>query len=202
MERPETSAESGPWPQRQRTGHGTRFTAEVVRKPSSPSAPSGVRTLGDKAENRTTAQIDNTSTLAPVNSANQLTSLSVGGALTFEGSTSEAATVTVGGQPAATTATNEFVGKVAVTGGTQNVTVTAVDPGGATRTNTYSVATTGTGKTFTYDDNGNILSDGTRVYDRPRRSHNQASRTPRSPECHARSFSKAASRCLERYGDD
>lgn len=124
----------------------------------------------DKAENRTGEQIDGVATQATHNVLNQLTSASPGGPLQFAGTTNEAATVTVGvvGQaatPAQTTAANDFKTQVSVPTGTTNVEVKATDPAGNTRTNTYQVSQSGTGKTFTYDGNGNMTSDGTRTYE-------------------------------------
>jgi YD repeat-containing protein len=69
---------------------------------------------------------------------------------------SEPATVTVGGKAAAVTADNRFEGQTAVPGGTGQVAVTATDPSGNLRTNTYEVTQGATSKTFTYDPNGNL----------------------------------------------
>jgi RHS repeat-associated protein len=45
------------------------------------------------------------------------------------------------------------------------VAVTATDPSGNSTTNTYEVTSSGTSKTFTYDANGNLTSDGTRTFE-------------------------------------
>jgi len=124
----------------------------------------------DKAENRTAEQVDGAVTQASHNVLNQLTTSTPGGAIHFGGTTNETANVTVGvvGQapvPARTTATNEFNALVSVPPGTTNVEVKATDPSGNLRTNTYSVSQSGATNTFTYDGNGNMLSDGTRTYE-------------------------------------
>lgn len=49
--------------------------------------------------------------------------------------------------------------------GTNNVTITAVDGNGNTTTDTCEVTSTGASKTFTYDANGNMTSDGTRTFE-------------------------------------
>jgi RHS repeat-associated protein len=43
--------------------------------------------------------------------------------------------------------------------------VTATDPSGNSTTNTYEVTSSGPSKTFTYDANGNLTSDGTRTFE-------------------------------------
>ena len=96
---------------------------------------------------------------------NQLVSQQAGGALVFKGSVSEPATVTVGGQPATVTTDNRFEGQADVPEGTGQVQVVATDPSGNVRTSTYEVSQAGTPKTFTYDLNGNMTSDGTRTYE-------------------------------------
>ena len=77
----------------------------------------------------------------------------------------EPANVTVGGKPANVSADNRFEGQAVVPSGTGQVQVTATDPSGNVRTNTYEVSQAGAGKSFTYDGNGNMTSDGTRTYE-------------------------------------
>jgi RHS repeat-associated protein len=96
---------------------------------------------------------------------NQLVSQQAGGALVFKGTVSEPANVTVGGKPATVTADNRFEGQAVVPGGTGQVAVTATDPSGNVRTSTYQVSQGATSKSFTYDLNGNMTSDGTRTYE-------------------------------------
>jgi RHS repeat-associated protein len=119
----------------------------------------------DPAGNRTAEQIDDAVTGASYNNMNQLVSQQAGGALVFKGTVSEPANVTVGGKPATVTADNQFEGQAVVPSGTGQVVVAATDPSGNLRTNTYEVAQDATSKTFTYDANGNMTSDGTRTYE-------------------------------------
>src|SRR4029077_1152691 len=100
------------------------------------------------------------------NAVDELTSRAGGGALRFAGSTNEAATVTIAGKAAQTSATNDFSGTAAVTPGTNSVAIVATDPSGNTRTNTYNVTVPGgSAGTLAYDRNGNLTSDGTRMYE-------------------------------------
>ncbi len=119
----------------------------------------------DSAGNRLAEQIDDAVTGASYNNMNQLVSQQAGGALVFKGSVSEPANVTVGGRPATVTADNRFEGQAVVPGGTGQVAVTATDPSGNVRTSTYQVSQGATSKSFTYDANGNMTSDGTRTYE-------------------------------------
>jgi RHS repeat-associated protein len=96
---------------------------------------------------------------------NQLVSQQAGGALVFKGTVSEPATVTVGGTPATVTVDNRFEGQADVPEGTGQVDIVATDPSGNVRTSTYEVSQAGAGKTFTYDLNGNMTSDGARTYE-------------------------------------
>ena len=73
------------------------------------------------------------------------------------GSTNEAATVTVGGQPATTAADNSFKGTVTPQSGTTTFSVVATDGSGNTRTSTFQVTgVTGSAATLSYDENGNL----------------------------------------------
>ena len=96
---------------------------------------------------------------------NQLVSQQAGGALVFKGTVSEPANVSVGGKPATVTADNRFEGQAVVPGGTGQVAVTATDPSGNVRRSTYQVSQGASNKSFTYDANGNMTSDGTRTYE-------------------------------------
>ena len=118
----------------------------------------------DPAGNRTAAQNDDAVTASTYNNMNQLVSQAAGGALTFKGTVSEPATVTVGGRPATVTADNHFTGAAVVPSGTGQVAVAARDMAGNLRTNTYQVSESGVGASYTYDANGNLTSDGTRNF--------------------------------------
>jgi RHS repeat-associated protein len=119
----------------------------------------------DLAGNRTAEQIDGVVTGASYNSLNQLVSQQPGGALRFAGTLNEPATVTVAGTAVSVTPDNRFEGPATVTSGTSVVTVTAQDGSGNLRTNQYEVSQSGASKTFTYDANGNLISDGSRTFE-------------------------------------
>jgi RHS repeat-associated protein len=119
----------------------------------------------DPAGNRTTEQIDDAPMQATFDNRNRLTSQQPGGALLFKGSLNEPATVTVAGTPATVDAANKFQGTAPVVSGTSNVVVTATDPSGNLRTNTYQVTISGSTKTFTYDANGSLTGEGAKTYE-------------------------------------
>ena len=73
--------------------------------------------------------------------------------------------MTVGGKSGTVTTDNRFEGQAVVPTGTGQVAVTATDPSGNLRTDTYEVTQGATSKSFTYDLNGNMTSDGTRTYE-------------------------------------
>ena len=120
----------------------------------------------DNAGNRTSEQVDNGSTTAAYNSANQLTSLVSGGPLRFKGSLNEQGKVTVASKPANVDTNNVFIGSASMTVGTNVTSVIATDYSSNARTNNYQVVVAGgVNKTLTYDNNGNMTSDGTRTYE-------------------------------------
>ncbi len=57
-----------------------------------------------------------------------------------------------------------FRAKVPVTAGSNNVTIKATDPANEQTNQTWQFTAAATGKTYTYDANGNLLSDGTRTF--------------------------------------
>jgi len=117
----------------------------------------------DPVGNRTTSQLDGQVTGASYNNLNQLLSTQAGGLMQFTGSLSAPATVTVGSN-AATLSGTTFTGYAAVTTGSNQVQVTAKNAGGQT-THIYGVIVSGSaGRSFTYDANGNMLSDGVNTY--------------------------------------
>ena len=116
----------------------------------------------DKAGNR--IQVGN-GTAPPknydVNTLNQLLSARDHGRTTFAGTVDEPAKVTVNGQPAKMTSNDggapyRFEAVVNLDAGANTVVVQAKDGRNNTSTKNYSVATTGTTKTFEYDGNGNL----------------------------------------------
>lgn len=152
--------------------------ANVVSWGTTPNSGAGSRSIGtdptpvvlkryaygyDPAGNRLGEQIDDVLTGASYNNMNELVSQQPMGALRFEGTVSEPATVTIAGKPATVSSANRFDGAAAVSGGTNTVAVTATDPSGNSRTNSYQVESTGSTKSFTYDANGNLTGDGSRT---------------------------------------
>jgi RHS repeat-associated protein len=119
----------------------------------------------DPAGNRTTEQVDDSPVASVHNNVNRLTSQDGGGALTFKGTVSEPATVTVQSKPAPVTGGNVFAGSAQVTPGTNTLAVVATDPSGNTRTNTYQVSVATTPKTQSYDANGSLISSATKTYE-------------------------------------
>lgn len=119
----------------------------------------------DPAGNRTAEQLDDLVMAGLHNTVNQLTAGQPGGALLFRGAVNEAASVNVAGQPATVAPDNKFEGTAQVASGTNAVTITATDPSGNVRTNTYQVNVSGATRNLTYDANGNLISDGTRTYE-------------------------------------
>ena len=83
----------------------------------------------------------------------------------FSGTVSKYSTVTVGGNPASLDASNNFRGMASVSSGTNNVPIIAQDVDGNVSTNTYQVVVPpGSGSSYTYDLNGNLIGDGTNTY--------------------------------------
>jgi RHS repeat-associated protein len=119
----------------------------------------------DPAGNRTSEQIDDAVTLATHDNLNRLLTHQPGGVLTFKGTLNEPATVTVNGKPATVDATNRFTAGVPVAAGTNAITINAVDASGNATEAVYEVDQSGPEKTFTYDANGNMTSDGTRTFE-------------------------------------
>ncbi|MBX3203340.1 MAG: RHS repeat protein [Labilithrix sp.] len=116
----------------------------------------------DKAGNR--IQVGD-GTTAPrnyeVNNLNQLLSERDHGRTTFAGYVDEAATVKVNGKPAKVMSTDggapfRFESLVDLDAGANTVVVEARDGQNNVATETYSVPTTGTSKTYEYDANGNL----------------------------------------------
>jgi len=119
----------------------------------------------DAAGNRTTEQIDDSPAASVYNNMNRLMSQDGGGGLTFRGTLSEGATVTVQGKPATVGVDNGFEGKAQAAPGTNTVAVVATDPSANIRTNTYEVGVSAGPKTFLHDANGSLETNGTKGYE-------------------------------------
>jgi RHS repeat-associated protein len=117
----------------------------------------------DSAGNRTVEQIDDAVTLSAHDNLNRLTSQAPGGPMVVAGTLNEPGTVTISGVPALVDANNTFRATVPTVTGANTFTIVARDPSGNTTTQTYEVNVAGTGKTFTYDANGNMTGDGART---------------------------------------
>ena len=118
----------------------------------------------DPAGNRTVEQIDDVVTLSTYNVLNRLTSQVPGGQMVVAGNLNEPGTVTISGASATVDANNNFRGKVPTTTGTNAFTIVAKDASGNTTTQQFQVDVAGTARSFAYDTNGNLLSDGTRSF--------------------------------------
>jgi RHS repeat-associated protein len=119
----------------------------------------------DSAGNRTFEQVNDAVTGWTHDSLNRLATQVGGGQLRFAGTVSEPATVTVSGVSASVSGANAFEAAVPVATGTPQVTITAMDPNGNTAAATYEVEVAANGKSFSYDANGNLTSDGTRTFE-------------------------------------
>jgi RHS repeat-associated protein len=138
--------------------YGYDATYRLVSADRSSGTPSRWRFAYDAVGNRTADQTGDASNGAVFNSLNQLLSRAPGGALAFRGTTNEPASVTIAGQPAQTTSANTFSAQTPVASGNTDVAVTATDPSGNARTNTYRVSESGATASYTYDPNGNLTT--------------------------------------------
>ena len=118
----------------------------------------------DSAGNRTVEQIDDATTLSVYDNLNRLTSQTPGGPMVIAGSLNEAGTVTISGVPAAVDLQNNFRGSVPMATGTNTITIVAKDISGNTTTAQYEVDVTGPSRSFSYDANGSMTSDGQRSF--------------------------------------
>jgi RHS repeat-associated protein len=111
----------------------------------------------DAAGNRTLEQVGGDSITAQANSLNQITSLDSSMPVTFTGTTSIPALVTVNGAAANTTTARYFGTSIRLSDGGNTVTVQAVSASGVSKTAGYFINTV---KTLKYDANGNMTTDG------------------------------------------
>ena len=119
----------------------------------------------DRAGNRTSEQIDDAVTSANHDALNRLGSQQGGGALVFNGTVSEPASVTIQGKPVTVDSNNRFSGSVPAPNGTTTVVIAATDGSGNQSTATYEVDQASASSVFTYDANGNLTSDGIRTFE-------------------------------------
>jgi RHS repeat-associated protein len=107
--------------------------------------------------------LDDVPLKASYSNMNRLQSQDPGGLTRFAGTLSEPAQVSVQGKAVNVMTDNSFSGTTTLTGGTNTIQVVATDYSGNARTNTYQVTVSGSSKSFTYDNNGNLTGDGTRT---------------------------------------
>jgi YD repeat-containing protein len=119
----------------------------------------------DAAGNRTAEQIDDNVVKFSYDNLNRLVAQQAGGPIKFVGTTSEPANVTVAGIPAVSSADNVFSASPSLASGANTVSIVATDPNGNATTKQYQLTLSGTPRTFNYDANGNMISDGVRTYE-------------------------------------
>lgn len=125
----------------------------------------------DLLGNRTGEQVGQGTVMNPTkatyNNLNQIQTLQSGrGPLRIEGAVNKASTVKVNGQSVTVDASNRFGATINATTGTNSFTVSATDASSQTTTRNYSVyVPAGSDRSYTYDFNGNLLSDGLRTYE-------------------------------------
>jgi RHS repeat-associated protein len=119
----------------------------------------------DRAGNRTTEQIDDQVTLSTYDVLNRLTKQQAGGALRVAGLVNEPATVSIQGNPAVVTSEGRFTGAVQTIPGSTPFTIEAIDASGNRSQQAFQIDTAAQTRTFAYDANGNLTSDGTRTFE-------------------------------------
>jgi len=111
----------------------------------------------DAAGNQILAQVGGDSITAQANSLNQITRFDSTLPVTFTGTTSIPALVTVNGAAANTTTAKYFGAPIRLSDGSNTVTVHAVSASGVSKTAGYFINTI---KALKYDANGNMTTDG------------------------------------------
>jgi RHS repeat-associated protein len=111
----------------------------------------------DAAGNQILAQVGGDSITAQANSLNQITRFDSTLPVTFTGTTSISALVTVNGAAANTTTAKYFGAPIRLSDGGNTVTVQAVSASGVSKTAGYFINTV---KALKYDANGNMTTDG------------------------------------------
>jgi RHS repeat-associated protein len=170
-------------PERWRYGYDRADQLTSALKETTDAVPAVLQRLAygyDPAGNRVFEQMDDTVTAWSHDALNRLVAQAGGGVLQVVGTVNEPAafdvaqavpsasrgtTVTIQGQAATVSSTQAFAGALPVVPGTNVFTIRAVDPSGNAATATYEVDVTDAPKTFTYDANGNLTSDGTRSFE-------------------------------------
>jgi RHS repeat-associated protein len=111
----------------------------------------------DGVGNRLVERVDDMPSTWTYDDANRVLARAAGGSVRVAGTTSEAATVTLDGQPATSVGGQGFEGEIEAPAGTSTFEVQATDASGNPRTSTYEFDA-GTGSaTYDYDANGNLI---------------------------------------------
>lgn len=123
----------------------------------------------DPAINRIAELTETAAITAHYNDLNQLTRIGGGGKTLVEGTIDKPGHVTVNGQPArmysvAGTPDWLFLREIDVTEGTNTVDIVATDESGNVTTESYEFQIAGELAALAYDDNGNLVDDGTRTF--------------------------------------
>src|SRR5581483_6537385 len=119
----------------------------------------------DPAGNRLSEQIDDAVTTRSYDALNRLVEQHGGGSVVVKGQVNEPATVTINGAPATVQLDGTFQGTATLTGATTTVNVVATDAGGNATTAVYEMDQAAASRTFTFDANGNLTSDGSRTFE-------------------------------------
>jgi len=112
----------------------------------------------DAVGNRETYQIGESQVMTSAyNVRNQLLTRDAGGRLQVSGSLNEPGTVTVDGNPAEMRAGNTFEATIDAAPGVNTFTVQATDASGNVESKDYELTVSGTGASYQYDPNGNLI---------------------------------------------
>ncbi len=119
----------------------------------------------DPAGNRTSAQLDDVVATTSYDHLNRPVGKAPGGPLTFAGSVSEAANVTIQGHPVIVDHGNAFRGNALTTSGTNTATIIATDASGNVASQNYQVDVSASTNVLASDADGNLASDGLRTFE-------------------------------------
>jgi RHS repeat-associated protein len=137
-----------------------QLVAAIVPNPIS-QLPQAFFYSYDLSGNRTQEQIDSSINTSVFNSTNEYNGEIVGGSMTFEGTVSEPASVTVGGNAAKLDSSNNWLGSAAVMPGANIEPIVATDAHGYSISKSINVTVTGgPNRSLAYDANGNLTNNG------------------------------------------
>jgi RHS repeat-associated protein len=119
----------------------------------------------DPAGNRLSEQIDDAVTTSSYDVLNRIVEQHGGGSVVVKGQVNEPSTVMINGQPATVRSDGTFQGTAMLAAGTTTVNVIATDTAGNSTAAAYEIDQTAANKTFTFDANGNLTSDGSRTFE-------------------------------------